>query len=81
MTVNNREVAKDTEDDSVVALSAFWQLFLEKRLEKVLRRKVARNRRVTADDTAIVILVNDRTRHNLTNRFDDTDIVWTAIEK
>jgi hypothetical protein len=68
--VNSREVAKDAEDGLVLASSAFGQLFLGKKLEKVLRRNIACHRWMRADDTAMVVLVNDRTRaiwlHDLT---------------
>lgn len=81
VTINNREVSQDTEEDVVLAPSAFWRWSLEKNLEKVLRRKTPRHRRVTADDTVITVLTTDRTKRNLVKRFDDTEITWTAIEK
>ncbi|CAG8290531.1 unnamed protein product [Penicillium nalgiovense] len=81
VTVNNREVSKDTEEDVVLAPSAFWQLSLGKMLEKALRRKTARHRQVRSDDTVIVASTTDRTKQNLSKRLDDTDISWTAIEK
>lgn len=81
MTINNREVSQDTEEDLTLALSSFWPLSLEKKLEKVLRRKTSRHRRVIANDTVITVLTSDRTKRKLTKRFNDTDIIWTAIEK
>lgn len=44
VTVNNQEVAKNTEEDLVLAPSAFWKLFLEKKLEKVLQQKITHHR-------------------------------------
>ncbi|EPS29874.1 hypothetical protein PDE_04824 [Penicillium oxalicum 114-2] len=81
VTINNREVSQDTEEDLTLAPSSFWPLSLEKKLEKVLRRKTSRHRRVTANDTVITVLTSDRTKRKLTKRFNDTDIIWTAIEK
>jgi hypothetical protein len=71
----------DTEEDVVLAPSAFWQLLLKKKLEKALRRKTARHRRVRPDDTVIVASTSDRTKRKLTKRFDDPYITWCAIEK
>lgn len=34
-----------------------------------------------ADDTVITVLTSHRTKRKLTKRLDDTDIIWTAVEK
>jgi hypothetical protein len=54
VTLNNRMVAKDTEQDLALIPSSYWQDIREK-AETVLRRKVARNRRVRLDDATIVV--------------------------
>ena len=74
-------VSKDTEPDVVLAPGSFWLLVLQPKLEKLLCKKVAKNRPIKSEDTNIVVPVTERSQRDLTKRFDDTDIDWAVIEK
>ncbi|KAJ6014916.1 hypothetical protein N7540_009507 [Penicillium herquei] len=50
-------------------------------MAKILRGKLARDRRVRPDDTNVVVPVKDRSQRDLIQRFESTDINWPAIEK
>jgi hypothetical protein len=81
VSLNNRVVTKDTEQDLVLAPGFHWQLFLKPKLESLLHKKFSYDRRVRSDDTDIVVSINDYTQRDLIRRFDNTDIDWPAIEK
>ncbi|KAF2820762.1 hypothetical protein CC86DRAFT_303961, partial [Ophiobolus disseminans] len=81
VAVNNRVVAKDTEQDIVLVPAAYWHMYLKPKVEKLSNKKVAQNRHVEYDDTSVVVSVNDRSERDLTKRFDNMDIDWSVVEK
>jgi hypothetical protein len=81
VTVNNRMVSKDTEPDVVLAPASYWRLILQPKLEKLLCKKLAKNRPINSEDTNVVVSVTERSQRDLTKRFDDTDIDWGVLER
>lgn len=81
VNVNNKVVSKDTEQNVVLAPASFWNVILQTKLEKLLRRKVPRNRCVRSDDANVVVSVTERSERDLTKRFDDNDIDWSIVER
>ncbi|KAM3064619.1 hypothetical protein ACMFMF_011893 [Clarireedia jacksonii] len=74
-------VSKDTEPDVVLAPASYWRLILKPKLEKLLCKKLAKNRLIKSEDTNVVVSVTERSQRDLTKRFDDTDIDWGVIER
>ncbi|CAI7676518.1 unnamed protein product [Penicillium pancosmium] len=79
--LNRKVISRDTEEDVALTPSAYWPVILWPKLEKLLVGKTSRAGRVRSDDTLIVVSVNDRFQRDLTKRFDNLDIDWTAMEK
>ncbi|KAJ5875236.1 uncharacterized protein N7473_012583 [Penicillium subrubescens] len=71
VTLNNRTVAKDTEQDLVLAPRLHWRLFLQPKLKELLVRKYP-HRKPESDNTSVV--VSATRQKGLTLRFDGTDI-------
>lgn len=79
VTLNNRTLIKDTEQDLRSNPCSYWQGIIQK-AERLLRQKINRDRRVRLDDTVFVVSVNDRLR-DFTKRFEKTDIDWALINR
>lgn len=81
VTLNSKLISKDTEQNLVLAPSFYWPRYLQPKLEKLLCKKISSNKRVTLNDTNVVVSVTDRSERDLTKRFDETEIGWPVIEK
>jgi hypothetical protein len=81
LTVNGRVVAKDTEQNLVLAPNAYWEVVLRSKLDKLLRKKLPSNKAFRADDTNIVLSVTGRSERDPVERFDQLDIDWDVLEK
>ncbi|KAI2734473.1 hypothetical protein DTO013E5_9156 [Penicillium roqueforti] len=78
--LNNRVVAKDTEQDLALPPSSYWER-IKYTTGNVLRRKIAHTRRVRLDDTNLVVSVNERSQSDLIKRFEGASVDWTTVEK
>jgi len=71
LTLNRRLVAKQTEDDLVVALSDFWNEELSSKIADIVK---STGKPCEADAMTIAISVNDRLEHDITKRFERLEI-------
>jgi len=77
LTLNKRVVAKQTEDDLVLAPGDFWNQALSSKVADIAK---STGKPCKADATIIVLSVNDRTERDITKRFEELNIDWPVVE-
>ncbi|KAK3376689.1 hypothetical protein B0T24DRAFT_677563 [Lasiosphaeria ovina] len=60
--------------DLILVPHAFWDTFLQLKLEKLLDKKLPPNKSYKAEETNVVVSVTDRSERDLVKRFDELDI-------
>lgn len=80
VTLNNKTIRKNTEQDLVLAPQFHWRLFLEPKLKELVSKKFSQ-KQGELDDTTIIVSVNHRNQPDLTLSCDKTDVDWPAVEK
>lgn len=76
---NKKILARNTEQNVVLSPTTFWNFILRTKLKKALK-KIPPSRQFTAEDTNVVVSVNDRSERDLVKQYDGTKIEWMAIE-
>jgi hypothetical protein len=72
LTLNKRVIAKQTEDDLVLAPSDFWNKELLSKIADIVKSS---GKPCKADATTIVISVNDRSEPDITKRFESRRLI------
>jgi hypothetical protein len=65
----------------VLAPRFYWSLFLRDKLAKLLQKKLPPSKRVACEDTNVVVSVTERSKRDLTKRFDEMGVEWFLIER
>ncbi|KAK0728900.1 hypothetical protein B0T26DRAFT_628743, partial [Lasiosphaeria miniovina] len=78
LTLNKRTAAKQTEDNLVVAPSAFWNEELASKIADIVQ---STGKSYKADATTIAISVNDRSERDITKHFKELQIDWPVVER
>jgi hypothetical protein len=81
IAVNNRAIAKDTEQDVVLAPAVYWRMYLQAKVEKLVDKKLPRSSHMELDDIAVVASVKDRSESDVTRRLDNMNIDWLVVER
>lgn len=81
VSVNKKVISRDTEQDLMLAPTAYWQESLKPNLKEQPQSKVAHSNPIRCDDTTVVASVNNCSEWDLTKRFNNTNIGWLMIEK
>ncbi|KIW22004.1 uncharacterized protein PV07_12589 [Cladophialophora immunda] len=76
--LNGKAVANQSEPNVVVSLDCYWRLVLQDRLEQVVRRRFAKNRRLRHEHTAVVVSVTERSQRDLSKEYEGTEIDWAV---
>ncbi|KAM0708546.1 hypothetical protein Q7P35_005198 [Cladosporium inversicolor] len=79
--LNNRMIAKDTEQDVALAPGHYWSMFLQPKLDALLGKKIKNGKRIQPDDSNVLVSVNERSERDLIRRFDEVQVDWSVVEK
>jgi hypothetical protein len=54
---------------------------LKPKLDALVSKKTTSRKRISSDDTNLVVSVNERTERDLIRRFDELKVDWSVVEK